>query len=110
MPRGISELEVIFMCTSKNNSSGSTLKIRLNSIEEERLNLLAEMTHTSKAAVLKQSLYGENAACAAMQRMIQSFFNQMSAPLERGDLNEVREEMMKLCVSLNSLKTVSPEK
>ena len=26
------------------------------------------------------------------------------------DLNKVREEMMKLCVSLNSLKTVSPEK
>ena len=98
------------MSTTKNNSSGATLKIRLNFAEEERLNQLAEMTHTSKAAVLKQSLYGENAACAAMQKMIQSSFNQMSGLLEQGDLSEIRKEMMKLCVSLNSLKTVSPEK
>ena len=98
------------MNTPKSHTSGSTLKIRLNSAEEERLNLLAEMTHTSKAAVLKQSLYGENAACAAMQKMIQSAFNQMSGLLEQGDLSEIRKEMMKLCVSLNSLKTVSPEK
>ena len=111
MPRGISEFEVIFMCTSKNNSSGSTLKIRLNSAEEERLNQLAEMTHTSKAAILKQSLYGDNAACTAIQKIIQSSFNQMSGLLERGNLCEVRKEMMKLCVSLNSMRTtVSSEK
>lgn len=105
------------MKTTKNDSqeiltnNNYTLKIRLNARENQRLNQLAELAHSSKAAVLKQSLYGENAESVIKQRLIQSSFIKISKALDRNNLNEVREEMMNLCLSLNSVnKTVDPMK
>ena len=105
------------MKTTKNNSqeistnSGYTIKVRLNAKENQCLNQLAELTHSSKAAVLKRSLYGENAESVIKQQLIQSSFIKISKALDRNNLNEVREEMMNLCLSLNSVnKTVDPMK
>lgn len=105
------------MKTTKNNSSemstssGYTLKIRLNLWENQCLNQLAELSHSSKAAILKQSLYGENAVSVIKQQLIQSSFIKISEALDHNNLNEVREEMMNLCLSLNFVnETVNQEK
>ena len=74
--------------------------LKLSPEEDQRLTELANLTHLSRAAVLKQSLYtvpvfGETLIYEAMKRIHQH--------LEQSDTEAIREEMMQLCLSLNLL-------
>lgn len=76
----------------------TTLLIKLNHWEAARLDQLSNQLSTSKAAVLKQSLYSRT---PVNRKYLYQSIQRMDKYLSKNDYDGLREEMKNLCMYLN---------